>query len=74
MMKPVWHVKKIRCLCEKEIAYISVSFNANGGVLIEGVCVQCGKEVTYQGNIFDITAVCLALDGKIVCEGNSLIN
>ena len=62
----MWHKLAFNCNhCDKQITILRISACANGEILIEGICVQCGINLGFKTDIQKILTTCVQAD--ILC-------
>lgn len=61
----MWHPFAVTCAdCKQPTAVISICFNANGEMLVDGKCLHCKTEVQATTSWEEMTRLCFAAEQK----------
>jgi hypothetical protein len=73
----MFHEWNIACpRCGKAMTPIKLSFDTDGGMLTEAVCIPCREHGNYCSDIFEIVGKCRISDkiDLVLAVGNELVN
>jgi predicted RNA-binding Zn-ribbon protein involved in translation (DUF1610 family) len=61
-----WHRLTFPCpSCERQVAILEIDAASDGEIAIVGICVSCGKQLTFNTDIRKILSTCVQAD--ILC-------
>ena len=66
-MKIHWHTIRFDCSCGLPATVLEVAISMDGGIIFNGLCVTCGKEVTLEDTLSLLLAKC-AIQEFIECK------